>query len=288
MIMIVTEKLLSQTSNVKLNGMHIQYNIILWALLLCFTCSGNLFAASNEITSTTAPTVSTAAAPAETPTAAEIAIDIPLNTPVIEDNFPAFNHAMFTFNDAFDNYFWQPLAKFYNFIMPAPLNLGIHNAFQNIRTIPTIVNDVLQIHLCSALHDTWRFGINTTVGIGGLFDVASAMQLKNYTNDFGLTLTRWGYTHSSYLVLPFFGPFTIRDGAGFFIDYFAFSIYPYIHPTSLRYEVYTLGAIDRRANNLQFQNVVEEAALDKYIFMRNAYFQHRAYEIKNNEERTCT
>ncbi|OGT55179.1 MAG: hypothetical protein A3F43_01805 [Gammaproteobacteria bacterium RIFCSPHIGHO2_12_FULL_42_10] len=208
-------------------------------------------------------------------------------TPV-QDSMEGLNRATFAFNDKFDTYFWRPLANGYNLIMPRPLNRGIHNIFTNIRTIPTIVNDALQLHACSILHDTWRFSINTTLGIGGIFDVASAMQLEPYTNDFGLTLVRWGYTNSDYLVIPFFGSFTVRDGVGFFLDYFEFSIYPYLNPPSFRYEVYTLGALDRRAHELPFQSLLEEAAYDKYLFMRNAYFQHRAYEIQTNNERDCT
>lgn len=210
------------------------------------------------------------------------------DAPVTRDALEPFNRAMFAFNDAFDQAIWQPLARFYNRIMPTPLHKGIHNVYVNIGTITTVINDILQLHLCSTLHDTWRLGINTTLGIGGLFDVASYMQLKPYNNDFGLTLTRWGYTHSNYLVLPFLGSFTVRDGFSFFVDYFAFSIYPDIHPTMLQYEVYTLGALDRRAQALSFQGVLEEVTFDKYVFTRNAYFQHRAYEITMNEERACT
>ena len=203
------------------------------------------------------------------------------------DAFEPINRAFFTFNDKFDEYFFKPLATFYNRIMPKPLNRGIHNAFLNIGTIPIVVNDILQLHFCDAAHDTWRLGVNTTVGILGFFDVANHIQLKPYVNDFGLTLYQWGYHHSNYLVIPFFGSYTFRDGIGFFVDYFVFSIYPYINPPSLRYEIYALGAIDRRAYYLKYQNVMEEASFDKYIFIRNAYFQHRANEIEIDEERPC-
>jgi phospholipid-binding lipoprotein MlaA len=203
------------------------------------------------------------------------------------DAFVGFNRAAFSFNQVFDDYFFRPLATFYNNIMPKPLNRGIHNVYLNIGTIPIVVNDLLQLHFCALAHDTWRMGVNTTLGIGGLFDVANTMQLKPYVNDFGLTLNRWGYAESNYLVIPFFGSFTVRDGLGFFVDYFAFSIYPYINPPSLRYEIYALGALDRRASYLRFQSVMEAAALDKYIFIRNLYFQRRAIEMTTNEDRTC-
>jgi phospholipid-binding lipoprotein MlaA len=203
------------------------------------------------------------------------------------DAFVGFNRAAFSFNQVFDDYFFRPLATFYNNIMPKPLNRGIHNVYLNIGTIPIVVNDLLQLHFCALAHDSWRMAVNTTAGIGGLFDVANTIQLKPYVNDFGLTLNRWGYAESNYLVIPFFGSFTIRDGLGFFVDYFAFSIYPYINPPSLRYEIYALGALDRRASYLRFQSVMEAAAFDKYIFIRNLYFQRRAIEITTNEDRTC-
>lgn len=227
-------------------------------------------------------------APVDDPaTTASTALDDEPLPPPQKDPLEGFNRAMFTFNDTLDTYLLKPIATLYNKIMPVPLNKGIHNVFFNINTLPTIANDLLQAHFYQASIDTWRVGINTTIGIGGLFDMADRMQLKPYTNDFGLTLATWGYTDSTYLVLPFFGSNTIRDGVGLPVDYFVFSLYPYINPPSLRYQLYGLWVIDRRAQLLKFQDVMEEAAIDRYVFFRNAYMQRRNYQIENNKHRSC-
>lgn len=211
----------------------------------------------------------------------------PENKPVqTADPLEGFNRAMFTFNDKLDTFVLKPVATLYNKIMPKPLNQGIHNFFNNLGEVPTIANDILQFNFYQMANDLWRLGINTTVGIGGLFDIASRMQLDYYANDFGLTLAKWGWRKSTYLVLPFFGPNTLRDGIEIPVDYYAFSVYPYIEPTSTRYAIYGLGVVDRRAQLLQFQSVLEEAAIDKYIFIRNAYMQRRAYQIEQTDHRS--
>ncbi len=197
-----------------------------------------------------------------------------------KDVFEPINRIMFRFNETVDKYIMKPVAKVYNVIMPKPLNQGVHNFFNNIGTLPTIANDVLQFNFYQAANDTWRVLINSTVGIGGLFDVGSRIGLNYYSNDFGLTLAKWGWKSSNYLVLPFFGPSSPRDTLGLPVDYFAFSVYPHINPQSLRYQVYGLGVVDRRAQLLKFQEVLEEATFDKYVFIRNAYLQRRAHQIE--------
>ncbi len=223
--------------------------------------------------------------------AAEAAAQTPADddavpAPVVKDPYEGFNRAMFTFNDKLDTYIMKPIARAYNAIMPRPLNDGVHNFFTNIGNLPTIANDLLQANFFQAANDSWRLVINTTIGVGGLFDVAERMKLKPYKNDFGLTLAKWGYRDSNYLVLPFFGPNTPRDGIGIPVDYFAFSIYPYIDNTKTRYAIYGLGVVDKRAQLLRFQGVMDEASVDKYVFQRNAYMQHRAYQIDQNDHRT--
>ena len=203
--------------------------------------------------------------------------------PEVKDPFEHFNRSAFAFNDALDTYLMKPIATFYNAIIPKPLNEGIHNFYLNIGNLPNIANDILQFNFYQMASDLWRFGINSTIGIGGLFDIGSRIGLMPYSNDFGLTMARWGYKDSNYLVLPFFGPNTIRDVIGLPVDYYVFSLYPHIHPRSTRYGVYGVGVVDRRAQLLQFQEVMEEAALDKYVFTRNAYLQRRAYQIEQNQ-----
>jgi phospholipid-binding lipoprotein MlaA len=201
------------------------------------------------------------------------------------DPYIAFNRPVYRFNDAFDTYFFKPVATFYNKIMPRPLNKGIHNVYNNLGNITNVANDVLQLHWYQGLNDLWRLGINTTVGIGGLFDIAERMDLEPYQNDFGLTMARWGWRNSNYLVFPFLGPSSPRDTIGFITDFYVLSIYPYIQPESLQYQVFALGALDRRAQLVKFENVMEAAALDKYVFLRSAYMQNRAHKIEENLEK---
>jgi phospholipid-binding lipoprotein MlaA len=201
-----------------------------------------------------------------------------------KDPYEPFNRVMYNFNDFLDNAVLKPVATFYNLVMPKPLNKGIKNFYNNIDTIPTVINDALQGNAYQTASDAWRLAINSTVGIVGFFDVATDMGLDPNKEDFGLTLARWGYTDSNYLVLPFFGPSTPRDAIGLPVDYYAFSIYPYIQPPIRRYELYGLGVVARRADLLSYQNVMEQAAIDKYAFLRDAYMQRRAYLIQRNKE----
>lgn len=251
------------------------------------TTTANVPAASTSTTATAVKTT-TDTAPADTAAdkKSDVYADLPDDTQptVAKDPFEGFNRFMFGFNEKVDKYAMKPVATFYNTIMPKPLNQGVHNFFNNLGTVPTLANDLLQLNFYQAANDSWRIIINTTVGVGGLFDVASRIGLEHYTNDFGLTLATYGYENSNYLVLPFFGPSTPRDGIiGLPVDYFLFSVYPYIEPQSRRYQVYGLGVVDRRAQLLKYQEVMEEASVDKYVFIRNAFMQRRAHQIEENQ-----
>lgn len=208
-----------------------------------------------------------------------------IQTPMdANSSLSGINHAVYHFNDMLDRVFLKPVAEVYKKLVPPPLHQGITNFFSNIDNIPTVINDILQFRLYHTLSDSWRLFINSTVGIFGLFDVATRIGLKPHHEDFGLTLARWGYKNSNYLIVPFFGPGTIRDAIGWPIDYFLFSIYPYISDTAVRYSIYGLGVVDRRSNLLQYQDVLEQVAVDKYAFMRTAYLQHRQHQIQENEK----
>lgn len=205
-----------------------------------------------------------------------------------QDPFEPFNRTMFNMNEGIDKVILKPTATIYNKIVPKPLNKGIANAYNNIDTIPTVINDILQLNFYWTARDAWRLGINSTIGILGLFDVGSYLGVKLHKNDFGLTLARWGCKNSNYLVLPFFGSSTVRDGIGIPVDYFYFSIYPHIYPPTVRYSLYALGVVQRRAQLLQLEPIFEEAALDKYVFMRDAYLQNRAYQIEQLKNSLAT
>lgn len=201
-----------------------------------------------------------------------------------KDPYEPFNRVVYHFNDFLDRAILKPVATLYTKIVPKPITKGISNIFANIDTVPTVANDVLQANFYQATSDFWRLAINSTIGIAGFFDVATEIGLEPNKEDFGLTLARWGYTNSNYLVLPFFGPSTLRDGLGIPVDYYGFSIYPHITPVNDRYALYGVGTVSRRADLLRFQNVFDQASLDKYVFMRDAFMQRRNYLIQRNKE----
>lgn len=254
--------------------------------LSIFLCSAKACAQADDVVPVEEMSESTAlSGPDELPDPADLAdIDEQIDADALPtaDPYQRFNRQMYCFNDIFDTYFLKPVAKIYNLIIPRPLNLGIHNFFSNINNIPTIFNDVLQAHFYQAANDFWRLTINTTLGLGGLFDIAARLGLDPYTNDFGLTLATWGYKNSNYLVLPFFGPNTIRDGIEIPVDYYLFSIYPGLHPLYVRYTLLGFNMVDRRAQLLKYQSLLDEVSIDPYAFQRNAYMQRRACQIAEN------
>jgi phospholipid-binding lipoprotein MlaA len=200
------------------------------------------------------------------------------------DPYEHFNRAMFQFNEVVDKLILKPAATLYSKIVPKPLSKGLSNAFNNIDTIPTVINDLLQANFYQAANDFWRLALNSTVGILGFFDLASTIGLEPNKEDFGLTLAQWGYKNSNYLVLPFLGPGTVRDQIGRPINYQFFTIYPYIYPIRTRYEFYFSSFVVKRAELLHYQNVLGQASLDDYTFVRDAYMQRRTYQMQRNKE----
>jgi len=206
--------------------------------------------------------------------------------PVINnDPYETFNRPMFIFNEWLDKLVLKPTAILYTKIVPRPLAKGISNAYNNINTVPTIANDLLQFNFYQAINDTWRLGINTTLGIGGLFDVASWIGLEpNNTQDFGLTLARWGWESSNYLVLPLFGPGTLRDQLAIWPNYYL-TIYPLLkHDDALYYPIFFGSLVVMRADVLRYESMLQQAAFDKYTFVKNAYMQRRSYLINRNKQ----
>ncbi len=197
----------------------------------------------------------------------------------INDPLEKYNRWMFRANDRMDKAVAKPLARAYNYIMPQPLYGMVDNFFVNVDTIPTIGNDILQANFYQATADAWHLLINSTLGIGGLFNPAGHMGLEKNYSDFGLTMAKWGWTNSSYLVIPILGPSTIRDGGGRMVTYYM-SPYPYIQDLWIQYGIYFFGLLNTRAQLLRYQGVVDQASIDPYVFMRSAYYQRRAYQIQ--------
>lgn len=201
----------------------------------------------------------------------------------VSDPYEKFNRVMFGFNDMLDRFVIKPAATIYNKIIPPPLNRGIDHVFENFYTLRTALNDVAQYNFYQAVSDSWRFALNSTIGIGGFFDVANEIGLPPNTEDFGLTLAQWGYTKSDYFVLPFFGALTIRDAIALPVDYYT-SFYPYFRPWTTQLAIKSVDVVDKRAQLLRFQEAYETATLDKYVFIRSAYMQRRQYLIDQNTQ----
>jgi len=193
------------------------------------------------------------------------------------DPLQGYNRAIHTFNRQLDKYALKPVAKVYKAILPEMVIRRVTNFFSNISEIPGTINYLLQADLEMALNAAWRFGINTTIGILGLFDPASDIDLYHYPTDLGITFKKWGYENSTYFVLPLFGPSTIRDAIALPINYYFFTIYPHIDDKPLRYGLIATNIINRRSVLLDIEDVVEKAAIDRYIFERDAYLQRRDY-----------
>jgi len=196
------------------------------------------------------------------------------------DPWEGFNRITFKFNDTLDNYALRPLALGYTKITPKPMQYGIHNVFNNLGEIKNLSNNLLQANFLAAGKDTSRFLINSTLGILGLFDVASNMGMERSNQDFGITLARWGVPSGPYLVLPFLGPSTVRDSVSLVPDGML-SITYQLHPEHDRYYFALLNGIDMRASLLDAEKIMSG---DKYLFLRNIYLQNRAYKIDGEIE----
>jgi phospholipid-binding lipoprotein MlaA len=190
------------------------------------------------------------------------------------DPLEGYNRAVYKFNDTLDRAVLKPVAKGYDNVVPDLVKTGIHNFFSNLGELVVITNDVLQAKGEQALSDTGRFIINSTFGIVGLFDIATPVGLPKHNEDFGQSLGKWGVGPGPYFVLPFLGPSTVRDALAKPFDWQL--QYPaYVEHVPTRNSAYALEVIDTRASLLGATNVLGEAALDPYIFVRDAYLQRR-------------
>ncbi len=194
--------------------------------------------------------------------------------PTKGDPFESYNRAMYSFNDGLDEYILKPVAEGYDVVMPSPVKTGISNFFSNLDDLFVIINDLLQFKFTQAASDTGRFIFNTTFGFFGLIDVASSIGMPKHNEDLGQTLATWGVGKGPYVVLPFFGPRTMRGTAGFIVEGNFDPVYAIKDEVNL-YGTVFVRAIDTRYNLLKEGRIVEQAALDKYSFVRDAYLQHR-------------
>ncbi|MDP1526646.1 MAG: VacJ family lipoprotein [Rhodocyclaceae bacterium] len=191
-----------------------------------------------------------------------------------KDPVEGFNRAMFAFNEGLDAVIIKPVAKGYDAVMPTPVRTGVTNFFGNIADLFIGVNNLLQGKPAEAASDIGRVLVNSTIGILGLIDVASDMGMEKHEEDFGQTFGRWGVGDGAYVVLPVFGPRTVRDTVGLVLDVKADPV-ANVDDVSTRNTLLALRMVDNRADLLPADKVIEEAALDKYAYIRDGYLQRR-------------
>ncbi|RMD78663.1 MAG: VacJ family lipoprotein [Gammaproteobacteria bacterium] len=192
------------------------------------------------------------------------------------------NRRVYAFNDALDRRLMRPVARQYRRIVPRPVRRGVGNFFTNLHTPVVLANDLLQGKPGAAAGDLARLMFNTSVGLLGVLDVAGAWGLPAHREDFGQTFARWGAGGGAYLVLPFLGPSTVRDTAGLLVEFAVDPLYSSLRAFGLlsrkdaqRYGLMALEAVQLRAQLLGASRVLETAALDPYLFTREAYRQRR-------------
>lgn len=191
-----------------------------------------------------------------------------------KDPLESFNRGVYKFNDTVDKYALKPVAEGYNTVVPKPIKLMVFNFFSNLNDITVAINNLLQLKIADAASDCGRVVINSTVGLFGVVDVATPIGLKKHNEDFGQTLGYWGAGSGPYLVLPFLGPSSIRDGIGFAADSTTDVVWR-IDPVDVRNGTVATRVVDTRADLLDKEKVLDTAAVDRYSFLRDSYLQRR-------------
>ncbi len=198
-----------------------------------------------------------------------------------DDPLEPINRVIFEFNEIVDDNILEPVAKGYKYVTPDPVERGISNFFSNLGEINTIANDLLQLKFQQAGKDSLRFFLNSTIGVLGIFDVATPLGLSKNKEDFGQTLGFWGIPNGPYLVLPFLGPSSFRDAPGTFVDYELSPIEQLHHEE--RQALRLINIVETRAKLLRATKILDTAAKDKYIFIRESYLQKRESLVRDGE-----
>lgn len=194
------------------------------------------------------------------------------------DPFEAFNRKSLQFNEGVDSLLLRPVATVYRERVPAIVRTGVSNFFGNMSDAWSFVNSALQFKFQNAAENFMRLNVNTFFGLGGILDIASELNIERHREDFGQTLGRWGVPAGPFIMLPLLGPSTLRDTLSLTFDRQGDPVH-FVEPWNDRYGLYTLRAVDKRSNLLRVGVVLEEAALDKYTFIRDSHLQRRRAEI---------
>jgi phospholipid-binding lipoprotein MlaA len=191
---------------------------------------------------------------------------------------------MFTFNDKLDQVALKPAATAYQEVLPTFVQTGIGNFFGNIRDVWTAANNLLQGKGADGVTDIMRVAVNSTIGLLGLIDIGSEAGMPKHKQDFGTTLGVWGVGSGPYVVLPFFGPSTLRDTAALPLDWEG-DLWQHTYPVTIRNSGTVVRVVDQRAAALDASSLIESAALDRYEFVRDGYLQRREDKIKGGDSR---
>jgi phospholipid-binding lipoprotein MlaA len=194
------------------------------------------------------------------------------------DPLEGINRAVYSFNDGFDQAIGKPVGTAYRDVVPGQIRTWVRNFFANIGDLWTGFNNLIQGKPADAVTDWARFAFNTTLGLAGINDVASSIGLEKHDEDFGQTLGRWGLDDGAYLVWPFWGSSSMRDSVGLVPDIYFDPVVRH-EPKGVRYAAVATRAISKRADLLDASRILEEAALDKYVFQRDAYLQRRRSQV---------
>ena len=190
------------------------------------------------------------------------------------DPLESFNRQVFAFNEGLDKVVLKPLAQLYDKVLPEPVQECFSNGFSNLREPSNAINNLFQGKPADAVNDVCRFAVNTTVGLLGCFDVAGRMGLEKHREDFGQTLGVWGVGNGPFLVLPLFGPSSVRDGAGLAVET-VFDVNFWLDNVSARNIIFGVRTVSARSELLDADDLIAGAALDKYTFIRDGYLQRR-------------
>lgn len=196
------------------------------------------------------------------------------------DPWEGFNRQVSGFNDAVDTAVLKPVATTYRDVVPSPVRTGVNNFFGNLGDVWSAVNAMLQLRPREATENLLRFNVNTILGLGGLLDIASEMGIPRTKLDLGLTLGRWGVPTGPYLVLPIFGPSSVRDAGGFVVDLTADPL-SQVSDVPVRNSLTVLRVVDTRAGLLRATSMLGDVALDPYSFTRDVYLQRRQTLIED-------
>ncbi len=196
-----------------------------------------------------------------------------------QDPWEGFNRAVFSFNEGLDRAILKPVTQGYRYVTPQVAQTGVNNFFENLKDVRTLVNNLLQGKFHNATEDFARITFNTTFGLGGLIDVATPMGIPKNNEDFGQTLGVWGVSSGPYVVLPLFGPSTVRDTVGMVPDWYLDPVY-YVDDRSTRYPLRAMRVIDTRSQLMDAERIISG---DRYIFIRDAYLQRREFLINDGE-----